>query len=252
MKENKDSVIADDRKCRSTCFLLWVLCAICVLLIIFNDEAIIRYTDAHPGMASWVQAIGSIVALYATAHTARRDGLHRKNEEIRRSRSEIRKIKFHLFKTSFWNAFNTYVLIYKNFSSFEGKDSDIKEYNYLFVLLNTVRHFDHLYEQLGRMSNEDKYILQLSELGEDFSTLFSTLNMVNNRYEVFVNIANESLGYEKGVSFSKLVKNNGSQSLKWENDNLKDVKETLDDTLVVLYSIHSNISRKLFSSKTQL
>ncbi|BDB69098.1 hypothetical protein [Comamonas thiooxydans] len=252
MKESKDSAIKDDGKCGSVCFVLWVILGICIFLIIVNDDAIIKYTDAHPGMASWVQAIGSIVALYATAYIARIDGLHRKNEEIRRDRAEIREIKFHLFKTSFWNAFNTYILIYKNFSTFEGKSTDTKEYNVLFVLLNTNRHFEHLYEQFARMSDEDKYILQLSEAGEDFTTLFSTLNMINNRYEVFINIATESLGYEKGTSFSKLVKNNNAQSLDWENNDLKDVKKTLDDTLVILSSIYSNISRKLFSGTTQL
>lgn len=252
MKENKYLSIADDRKCGSGCFFLWVLFAICVFLIIVNDEDIIRYTDAHPGMASWVQAVGSIIALCATAYIARMDGLHRKNEAIRRDRAEIREIKFHLFKTSFWHAFGTYNLIYKNFSTYEGKNSDIKEYNVLFVLLNTVRHFDHLYDQIGRMSDEDKYILQLSDVGEDFSTLVSTLSMINNRYEVFVNIATESLNYEKGVSFSKLVKSNGAQNLKWENDNLRDVKETLDGTLVIISAIYSNISRRLYSNRVHL
>lgn len=226
-------------------FALWFLWAAV-------GDKFICWIGGKNNLSGWVQAIGSIVALCTTAYIARMDGLHRKNEEARRDRAEIREIKFHLFKTSFWNAFNTYILIYKNFSTFEGKSADTKKYNVIFVLLNTIKHFEHLHEQFSRMSDEDKYILQLSEAGEDFTTLFSTLNMINNRYEVFINIATESLNYEKGASFSKLVKNNDSQNLDWENNNLKDVKITLDDTLVILSSIYSNISRKLFANKTQI
>lgn len=206
----------------------------------------ICWIGGKDNLSGWVQAVGAIIALFVTAYIARLDGVHRKKEQNRRDKAEIREIKFHLFKTSFWNAFVTYISIYRGFAEYKGNIVNNKDYFGFYVLLNTIRHFDHLFEVCSKMSDEDKYILQISEIGEDFTMLLSEINMINNRYEVFLNSTIEALNYEKNDSFSKFVKNNKPGDLKFENDNLIDIKETLDSSLIKLNSIYTNITEKIF------
>lgn len=139
-------------------------------------------------LASWVQAVGSIAAIIATAFIARSDGLHRKLEMEKYEAREKRIAKFDLRRTSILSTLSIFTSTWAGYeSSFRYKElpKHIHDNQELFFLNFTRDAFRNLEIAFNSISAENSERIFTGLAGDKILSLMRTVALFDHHYQQY-------------------------------------------------------------------
>lgn len=134
---------------------------------------------------AWVQALGSILAIVATAIIARRDGLHRAMDDKEKEINNLRKTKYYLHKADIFNSlefFNSRLVMYEKYCANKYPEN-VAKYRKLYFFKITKKSLSQLSNSIDSMSEERQEVVLTGDYAHILLPLFEVVRFYKTMFD---------------------------------------------------------------------